>query len=739
MSRTLPPISDEQGRIIKSVTVDGNHVKVNAVAGSGKTTTIMHIAQALALGESLLVLTYNAKLKSETRERCADMGIKNMAVHTYHSAALWIYDAPECCRDEGLSLLVQDWIRPPLPWYQTKFDVIIVDEAQDMTTLYFSIVCRLLRDVCCKGVRIVVLGDARQSIYGFKGADTRFLTIADRLPLFESPNRSWVQHTLSTTYRLAPPLSKFINSQLLGNTHVLQSGKNGAGTVRYIRCNTFGDLPFQEVMCWLSQGLEGSDIFVLAPSIKSSTKRSPLRKLENRLVRRGIPCYAASSDDERLDEDVTRGKIVFATFHQVKGLERKAVLVFNFDASYHKYFDKEEGHGCSNTIYVAATRAMSHLTLLHDCKQPPIRTLNQDRLASDCIVVTDNTPYKGGTTQDAISIVKERDMSVTELLRHQKQDVLLQALACLDVQTLNQSSDDVSTLLLGKVQTSENSWENVSAITGTAIPCIFEHNTCGKCTLLDRAVKASANLPLSDKARICDLHKISSNHLVQNSLSTADFLFIANVHLALTSGYTHKLRQITQYDWIRDTDVKRMLAIMSEHVVGSSLEVDYEVPASMQFGVHGVEQKVKLACALDCVDSSCNKAFELKCVSHLSTEHVLQTAINAMLFENTYCGTIPHNFRHILLNLCTGEAIEIRLEPDARGVKEATQILLNSKYENDVVVHDGKFLEILEYVRCISHSKDVIGAYAFVHDPDESLTHSEDMIGAYAFLHDPDE
>ena len=50
--------------------------------------------------------------------------------------------------------------------------------------------------------------------------------------------------------------------------------------------------------------------------------------------------YVPVSDDEVLDQDVMRGKLVFSTFHQTKGLQRKAVLVFNFDESYYKYYNK---------------------------------------------------------------------------------------------------------------------------------------------------------------------------------------------------------------------------------------------------------------------------------------------------------------------------------------------------------------------------------------------------------------
>jgi superfamily I DNA/RNA helicase len=63
--------------------------------------------------------------------------------------------------------IVNGWIRP---WY----DLVIVDEAQDMTPAQLF----LARGACRKNGRVAVVGDDRQAIYGFRGADSGAL---DRL------------------------------------------------------------------------------------------------------------------------------------------------------------------------------------------------------------------------------------------------------------------------------------------------------------------------------------------------------------------------------------------------------------------------------------------------------------------------------------------------------------------------------------------------------------------------------
>ena len=78
----LPNISDEQLTIVNNLGL--NNVIVDSVAGSGKTTTNIYIAKKYS-DLNILLLTYNAKLKMETREKVSNLNITNLEVHSYHS------------------------------------------------------------------------------------------------------------------------------------------------------------------------------------------------------------------------------------------------------------------------------------------------------------------------------------------------------------------------------------------------------------------------------------------------------------------------------------------------------------------------------------------------------------------------------------------------------------------------------------------------------------------------------
>jgi superfamily I DNA/RNA helicase len=73
-------------------------------------------------------------------------------------------------------------------WMSKSYDLVIVDEAQDMTVAQLE-----LAQGVCRG-RFVVVGDDRQAIYGFRGADSESL---DRLKTALNAT----ELTLTTTYR----------------------------------------------------------------------------------------------------------------------------------------------------------------------------------------------------------------------------------------------------------------------------------------------------------------------------------------------------------------------------------------------------------------------------------------------------------------------------------------------------------------------------------------------------------
>ena len=364
-------LSVEQQNIL-NVVKTGKNVVVDAVAGTGKTTLILSIAKELS-DKKILQMTYNKSLKFEVREKIRDAGLENLQVHTYHSLAVAYY-SDDAFVDNELRKIIKCNTRPKkeIP----KVDVLVLDESQDMTYLYFQLMVKYLNDMK-HNVQLLILGDYMQGLYEFKGSDIRYLTFGDLL---------WYKHPLLTTqdfemctmkmsYRITNQMRHFVNNVLLGEERM--NSCRDDEQVHYIRNSqrNIERIVYAEILRLFEMGVKASDIFVLGPSVKG--ERSNIRKLENMLVGKNIPCHVPMFDSNDIDQRVINGKIVFSTFHSVKGRQRNYVFVVGFDHSYFKFYARNLPNDvCPNTIYVACTRARKGLYVLENDTNPYDRPID---------------------------------------------------------------------------------------------------------------------------------------------------------------------------------------------------------------------------------------------------------------------------------------------------------------------------------------------------------------------------
>ena len=97
--------SKEQQQVIDYVK-EGHNVIVQAVAGSGKSTTVLALANQLS-NKKILQLTYNSSLRHEIVEKVNDLKLQNIVIHTFHSLAVK-YFSPHAHNDTGLRNILQE-------------------------------------------------------------------------------------------------------------------------------------------------------------------------------------------------------------------------------------------------------------------------------------------------------------------------------------------------------------------------------------------------------------------------------------------------------------------------------------------------------------------------------------------------------------------------------------------------------------------------------------------------------
>jgi len=721
--------SEEQQRILTALQ-EGANVTVDAVAGSGKSTVVLMAAASLP-DRRFLQITYNSMLRKEVQEKVKTWTpvLHNIEVHTYHSLAVNYYDT-RAHKDEVIQKLVDNGSSPskPVPW----IDVLVLDEIQDMTFLYFRLVAKILRDMQestgrKRGLQLLILGDTKQSLYEFKGADVRFLTQAAALwhnyPLLRRRHDFRALH-LQTSYRVTDSMAHYVNRVMLGEER-LQANKEGC-PVKYIYGSQYDNEKrvVSHIQRILERGHPPDDIFVLAASVKNEF--GPVRKLENRLVERGIPCYVPRHDQDRLEEQrVIQGKVVFATFHSVKGRQRPFVFVLGFDSSYMQFAANE--HECPNTLYVACTRGSQELYLFEEetygnrKRMLPFLKMGHRDMDSQSYIDFVGTP-RGPMwylTQDQQMLREQQQQQqnqeqkqkakyiepskMVDFLGHEILDVLA-PLVKQSFLLLTKEAEVLDMDVPSLVETGPTTFEDVTDINSVAFPCLFYatlpsylHTTLYDIT--ERSLRQTKdNQYLFLKQHIAE-------HMPRQltvDTPTEDVLRAANMYVAVREKLCSKLTQVRDYGWIRHDKRAEGIRRMQQWIhVDEDVHIEQELVNSHKTDDEDKQARLNTALPTDILVTPLYLKFtarvdaltdthlwEFKFVAELTTEHFLQLMIYAWIWRTLYPADTQKRFR--LFNIRTNEVHE--LQADDAMLLHVVVLLLQNRFGEPERDSDALFL-----------------------------------------------
>lgn len=608
MSFKLASISKEQQSIVDNI-IKGNNVIVDSVAGSGKTTTCLHVC--MNVNKKVLLLTYNSRLKIESRQKVRALGLKNVEVHSYHAFCVKYY-YNKGYRDDGIQEILDKKFSPKS---EIAFDIVILDEQQDMTMLFYRLIKKIINDNVKKNVQMCAFGDIYQNIYTYAGSDSRYLLYAQKI--FGGNN--WNTLKITTSYRVTKQIASFVNVNLLKMDR-LKAIKNGPN-VKYIITDSFKDkCVYDEIMKYFGLGYLPEDIFVLGASLKIGKHKSPICTLENKLVAKGIACHT-SSDDEKVDNDVIQGKVCFASFHQVKGMERKICIVYGFDDSYFTFYAKNSPKDvCPNVLYVAVTRASERLVLIHDRHNEYFSFIDKDMLIKTCDVII----------KDEISNCVRKDMTkcpsvmVGDLVKNLSNEAINHIFKFIKYRVVKCGKEELC--IQSKVMGKHGLCENVMELNALAIPAMCEFNYTKKITMIElmlghiNGVKAIGIGVLPEHHT--KIFRDVCRKYVDGIIGINDVLYVANLYHSLLTGYIGKREQIVNYSWLGRDQTVVLVNIMKKYV---SCKTEYE----KVMNVHVCGKK--LIGVIDAVDDEV--LWEFKCGGELLKENVLRLVLCSYLWE----------------------------------------------------------------------------------------------------------
>ncbi|KAF5700521.1 P-loop containing protein [Fusarium globosum] len=624
------------------------NVVVSARPGSGKTATIEAIAAAHP-DKRIGSILFSKRLQSETSHRLKKY--HNSDVYTFHGMAgvLLRQVVPS---DEALIKLLEDINKcGKLPrWASNPFDIIVLDEFQDCNPETFWLVeCFVRANNLRKGgqpARIVVLGDERQSIYRFRGADPRYLTLAPEVlgPISPYP---FAEVQLGNSFRLSSSAVQFINRVFLGGEQYISSSKRGPKPI-VLRCNIWDSLAVAGAISPLIKRYKPENCVIIAPSIRT---KGPLQDLTNALAQvYGLPINVPTDEETPLDDIVINGKLCISTIHQFKGRERKLVILLGIDASYFQFFGRDlPDDGCPNEVYVALTRSLQQLILVHNDESKMMPCVSLDSLYDTAKIVTLTKKRTKISHPDLpgrpleLGLMLPKSCGAREITRYVQGDALDKLVERhLRVDRLAPPLPRHEHINIRNVVLSDPKkglYESVSDINGLVVAGALELETAG--TL------RSLGLPSEEE--------VDETLLKCPEKLVAWLCRKACEYEASLSGYLPRVIQMEdhKYDWIKPEDLILARRRLDSELVDSAQRLNFEVEMQQQFYIDG--QETQLCGRADIVNNSTTESngdmdnrtvWEIKFVSSLSNEHVIQTCVYAYLLGSE-SGKLP---RIILYN-----------------------------------------------------------------------------------------
>jgi hypothetical protein len=447
----------------------------------------------------------------------------------------------------------------------------------------------------------------------------------------------------------------------------------------------------------------------------------PSRRLENELVKRGVPCYYPTSDERKLDEEIIKGKIVFSTFHQSKGRERKYVIIYGFDNSYFLFYGKDlNPYVCPETLYVAVTRAKEELVLIHDCRfktlpfiKPTLFEMSFEPYSSymkifrlkemqpsspsnevkHAINVTDLTKF---IKEDNIKLLTDIANTVFSTMSEPAYDLDIPCKLKLNCKAngsrssrSGESSDDS---LCDSDEWCENLdeddgglYEDVSDINGIVIPAIYEAESQGSESTIEKEVHQLYDNLCRQRNKHHFIQKVYNKLNHCGSQTIDDYIRMAIMYISLKEEIYHKIAQISRHNWLDRSLITPCFSVLSTLIDTESALYERGIYIKSTFNEFG---SVELCGRLDVFDK--RHVLEIKCTQTLTLEHKMQLLVYAYMWKNQ---TDPFydakEFK--LVNIRTGEILS--LDATSHLLDEAIHILLENKYGKRSVLSDSEFIE----------------------------------------------
>ena len=558
--------SKEQSIVIDAIT-RGENVTTEAVAGAGKTTCIL--LTALANPEKkICIITYSRRLSDQSKVKIEEWGVLNVQIFTYHGFCTKYFGPSH--NDSTFSQFTNSSPRLPVGNQLKQFDILCIDEMQDMNDLYYKFMYNKLQ-YFKDNIILKFLSDRRQAIFQYNGGDPKYFVEAEKYW-----GRKFTKCYLTKTYRVPKKITHCVNT-------LIASKYDPPFAMEAVEHDS--DLPME--YHWVDVFWGGKQIIldqikefginnvvVMSCSVKEKT---PVYKCLNELSEKGVK-MCVLNDSESNDPEILRDKLMASSIHKQKGSEHGCIIIYGLDCSYHKYYGKNKPlEEYLNLIYVGFTRSMMKLVIIGDKKHGYLKNWQPSEISA---LITGKYLKVYGRPLNKCDCTLEfkcqcaqkpgKDTNVTDIIQYRSFECLNELINQSAVKIVSHKGKESEISSDNKALMKNKLVENVAHIYGVMIPMIAEYHIHKQIRMIDYIVSDRFEIDFEDTSLIKHLDKdrrytIATIYNKIKSTTTAkksnqsdidylidnleDFGYLTLCILCYDS-YVYPLYQIDNYDWI---------------------------------------------------------------------------------------------------------------------------------------------------------------------------------------------
>lgn len=695
-----------------------HNVVVTACPGAGKTATIEGLVKENP-DTPVAVITYSKRLKIETEKRLRKYD--RVDVFTFHGLAGKLFG--HTIQDDA-GLIQERKKKDSVPNLKElpQYRFVVLDEIQDMTDDLYWVAGVLITSITQKygdehAPKILALGDARQAIYQFRGADTRFIQEAP--DIFHSISKyGWKWRSLAQSFRLSVPMANFVNDVFLGGQEYIVGTGPGVKPTYLLdkpRKERRYEIPGQKdkLYDFLIDKIRHygpTNCAILSPSVRGSADTGYLARFSTHLsVTQRYPVSASIYEDAPLCERITRGKLIVSTYHQFKGVERDLIIVFGADATWFKIFGRDLlDNSCPNPIFVALTRARKELIMIHSVEASPLSFMDITALSTHANIV----PLEDGVElpkqippgrPSQVGLALPKRTHVTDLIRHMSDKELYPLVYEHKIVTEHpplQSSEWVkveNTICTKKqLQSSKNLYETVADLSGTAVTRAFWFN-------FTKGASELAVVPEDSNERAIWFAKA-----VTDAEARRSGFYCRRVEMGRGRGC---------FEWLvghLDAAVERIHKELAANGVVGTADIEFEPAWRAEFRLPAAGGQNPASIMITGVPDIVSVAderkqrtiWEIKFTDGLTLPHIAQTILYGWLWAKANAALGVPFPRLRLFNARTGECREIK-DMSMQAADKFVEGLLRAKYQARQPLSDEEFLS--QCNETSSHAKEVVG------------------------------